>query len=424
MDITVAIVGNGGAAAEAVLALRASGFRESIHLFSDNAHPPYNPMLGPHVVSGKLPFACAFPFGDLKNFYDNNAVVAHLGEEVVCVDAEARTITTAAGSTCKYEKCLIATGAQCIVPPIGGLAELLDGQPQLAFLLRTPDDALSLKHAVDGLRKSMSEDRSGGDPPRVIVLGASLAGIKTAATLHDLGFDVCLIEQQPHILPFTAHPECAKVLEDHMTDEGYVLRLAATLAAVRRVSPRRLEIELGLPHATREQADLLVLCTGTTPRLGFLVGDSVEIDRGILVDSYLRSSVPSLYAAGDVAQGKELISGRHEVIGLWISARRQGRAAGRNLAGVRYRHPGEVRHTITPVGRMFLASMGYMDDYDDIRVSRTGQRMELYLFRQGRLTGVNILDHASMAGPLRQAICKAALRALGETEVTWPTLTL
>ena len=79
---------------------------------------------------------------------------------------------------------------------------------------------------------------------------------------------------------------------------------------------------------------------------------------GILVDEQMRSSIPTLYAAGDVAQGKNLLSGRHEIIGLWSSARYQGRAAGRSMAGVGPGYRGSVPHNITHVGRMLFASVG------------------------------------------------------------------
>ena len=68
-SLPITIIGNGGAAAEAVLALRANGYRGEIHLFADNQHAPYNPMLGTYLVSGRLPLERAFPFGDATAFY-------------------------------------------------------------------------------------------------------------------------------------------------------------------------------------------------------------------------------------------------------------------------------------------------------------------------------------------------------------------
>ncbi len=119
------IIGNGAAAAEAVLAARASGYDGEIKLFADNRHAPYNPMLGTYLVAGKIPLERAFPFGDEAVFYGANRVTAHLGEPVTHLDAEARVLTTAAGETYEYDRCLVATGARPAVPPIPGLREAL-----------------------------------------------------------------------------------------------------------------------------------------------------------------------------------------------------------------------------------------------------------------------------------------------------------
>ena len=100
--------------------------------------------------------------------------------------------------------------------------------------------------------------------------------------------------------------------------------------------------------ATQDEVDLVVVCTGNRPALGFLTPGQVDIGRGILVDEQMRSSVPTLYAAGDVAQGKNVLSGRHEIIGLWSSARYQGRAAGRSLAGASDRVSGRACRTTSP----------------------------------------------------------------------------
>jgi NADPH-dependent 2,4-dienoyl-CoA reductase/sulfur reductase-like enzyme len=139
---------------------------------------------------------------------------------------------------------------------------------------------------------------------------------------------------------------------------------------------------------------------------------------GILVDDQIRSSIPTLYAAGDVAQGKNLLSGRHETIGLWSSARYQGRAAGRSMCGVPTGYPGGIPHNITHVGRLLFASMGCVDDYEEVTVARNGDSWRLELRREGRLVGLNLLDDCLAAGVMKQAFAKAVMGEV-ETEATW-----
>jgi NADPH-dependent 2,4-dienoyl-CoA reductase/sulfur reductase-like enzyme len=467
MRISIAIVGNGGAAAETVRALRANGYDGQIHLFADNEHAPYNPMLGPYLVAGRIPLERAFPFGDQTTFYDDNRVTAHLGHRIVHLDAEARTLTTASGETYEYERCVVATGARPSVPPVPGLREALaaDGAAgalsRRVFTIQTLDDALTLKRAVDELRPDSAPERfpggdsaagaappqgaaagdsaagvaqAAGDRPRAAVVGASFAGIKIAAVLHEMGFRVTLIEREPSILPLSAHPECARIMEVRLLEEGYRLRLGAALTRV-EAAPDGVRLEFGaLPGAadpggaggtacdespTHEVTDLVVVCTGNRPSLSFLAPGQIDTGVGILVDEQMRSNIPTLYAAGDVAQGKNPLSGRHEIIGLWASARYQGRSAGRSLAGAPVDYRGSVPHNITHVGSMLFASVGCMNDYDQMVVCREGDTYQVRVWQDGRLAGVNLLDCCLTAGVTKQAILKAATGVTSEMEATW-----
>jgi NADPH-dependent 2,4-dienoyl-CoA reductase/sulfur reductase-like enzyme len=433
LRVPIAIVGNGGAAAEAVLALRESGYGGDIHLFADNGHGPYNPMLGPYLVAGKISVEQAFPFGNGAGFYGAHGVTAHLGEPVSRLDCETCELTTAADNGYEYERCLVATGARPAVPPVAGLREALapgtdDGAGRRVFTMQTLDDALALKAAVDRLRGRP-------EPARAAVVGASFAGVKIAAVLHDLGMRVSLIEREASILPLAAHPEAARVMEAHLLVEGYELRLGAALAGVEMQADGKVRLNFGaLPgaadpggaggtaceeSAAQKDVDLVVVCTGNRPALSFLVPGQVDIERGILVDEHLRSNVPTLFAAGDVAQGKNLLSGRHEIIGLWSSARYQGRAAGRSLAGAASGYRGGVPHNITHVGRMLFSSVGCVDEYDRVTTSIDGDSWQVRLWQEGRLVGVNLLNCCLSAGAVKQALTRAATGAMSETEATW-----
>jgi NADPH-dependent 2,4-dienoyl-CoA reductase/sulfur reductase-like enzyme len=459
MRAPLVIIGNGGAAAEAVLALRANGYRGEIHLFADNRNAPYNPMLGPYLVAGKIPLEQVFPFGDGLTFYADNGVTAHLGEPVVQFDAEERELATAAGASYRYERCLIATGARPAPPPITGLREALapsEGPPwteRRVFTLQTLDDAMALQRAV-------ADMRARGEPLRAAVLGASFAGVKIAAVLHDLGFNVTLVERETYILPLAAHPEAARIMESHLLEQGYELRLGAALAGVRTaagagvagagatgaaraagagappaIAGDKIRLDFGaLPgaadpggaggtaceeSAAQVDVDLLVVCTGNRPALGFLTPGQVAMGSGILVDEQMCSNIPTLFAAGDVAQGKNLLSGRREIIGLWSSARYQGRAAGRSLSGVPSGYGGGVPHNITHVGGMLFASVGCVDEYDKVAISHKDDSWQVRLWQDGRLVGVNLLNCCLSAGVTRQTLLRAATGATGDTEATW-----
>jgi len=438
VSIPLAIVGNGGAAAEAVLALRANGYAGEIHLFADNDEAPYNPMLGPYLISGAIPPERALPFGDKETFYGGNRVTAHLGSVVASLDAEEQTLVTAGGVSYRYDRCLVATGARPSLPSVPGLREALKGEPdsRRVFTLRSLEDALRLKDALSRLTMGPAAGL------RAAVIGASLVGVKIAALFRELGLRVCLIEREPHLLPLAAHPDCARMMEASLLEDGYDLRLGASLCSVDAAGeqirltfgPRRGAVAAGgaeggrvapedeavdTTRANSEDFDLVVVCTGIRPSLDFLVKGQVEIDAGILVDEQMRSSIPTLYAAGDVAQGMNLMSGRHETIALWASARYQGRAAGRSLAGARGGYRGSIPSSISHVGCMLFASVGRLSDYDCLTTSRDGNSLDLRVWRDGRLVGVNLLNCCLSAGAMKQALQKAASGATIGTEASW-----
>ena len=444
--LPIVVIGNGGAAAEAVTALRASGYAGEIHLFADNDHAPYNPMLGTYLVGGRLPLERAFPFGDRATFYDAHSVTAHLGDAVAHLDADTRELATASGETFRYERCLVATGARPSVPPVAGLREMLaagGAGPRRVFTLQTLDDALALKAAVGALlargdvgHGDTDKQGAAAQPPRAAVVGASFAGVKIAEVLHGLGFAVVLIEREASILPLAAHPEAAHVMEAHLLHEGYELRLGAALAGVSdSAGGDRLRLDFGaLPgaadpggaggtacedSAAQDEADLLVVCTGNRPALGFLAPGHVNMGAGILVDEQMRSSAPGLWAAGDVAQGKNILSGRYEVIGLWSSARYQGRAAGRAMCGAASGYAGGLPHNITHVGHMLFASVGCVNDYDEVEVTRPDAAWQIRLWQEGRLVGMNLVDCCSSAGVVKQAFARAATGETTALETTW-----
>ncbi len=447
MRIPLAVVGNGAAAAEAVSALRANGYKEGIHLFADNDHAPYNPMLGTYLVSGVIPVERVFPFGDERGFYDANRVDAHLGHTVVRLDAADQLLTTKDGSQYEYDRCLVASGARPSVPPIPGLREALaETVGRRVFTIQSLEDTLALKETVERLLAGGRRSAKGRPPegeigapdgeeaPRAAVIGASFAGVKIAAALHDMGLRVCLVEREPHILPLSAHPDCAHLMETHLLESGYELRLGAALAGV-ETTDNAVRLDFGaLPGAadpggaggtaceespTQKDVDLVVVCTGSRPALSFLTPGQVDVGDGILVDEQMRSNIDTLYAAGDVAQGKNLLSGRHEIIGLWSSARYQGRAAGRSLAGAPSDYRGSVPHNITHVGKMLFASVGCLKDYDRMATCAEGDVFQVRVWQDERLAGVNLLNCCLSAGAMKQALLRTATGAVSETEATW-----
>ncbi len=405
--LDLVIIGNGAAGAEAVLAMRAAGYRGELDLFADNPYPPYNPMLGPYYISGAISQRCCFPFGGAE-FYDRNRVRAHLCERVVGLAPWQKRLITAEGREYAYGDCLVASGAQTAFPPIPGL------DSAGVFGLRSFDDAVRLKEAAALAAVRAAEE---GQRPRALVLGASFAGLKVADALHEAGMDVCIVEQEPVVLPLAILPDCGTLIEQHLRDQGHKLLLGVTLDSVEvadgRLVARLRDLRVGPDGAASgrrsplvERADLVVVCTGSRPNLALLVDGEVETEAGILVDEHMRTSVPGLFAAGDVAQAIDPLSGRHRVVALWANARRQGRTAGRNMAGLHAEDAGCVSCNIQKVGDLLFASAGSLREYDRLDVRPESGGLATLAYRDGRLAGFNLVGGAAPAGPLACALAR------------------
>ena len=380
------IVGNGCAGGECIKALRESGYRGEIRLLTESRYPVSNPMLTTYYVSGKIGFDALFPYGRGQEFYLKYGVEAYAESPVSALDAEQKVVYARSGQEFKYDQCLIATGATPILPPVEG------ADSDRVYTLRTVEDAIHLKEAM------------AKKPKKAVVVGASMVGIKLMELFYDSGVEVCLADLAHHIFPLAAHPECARVIEERLKQKGIKLRFGA---GIERIEEKTGGVRAYFKDSAEgEEADLLVMCIGVKANTGFIDPKQVAVDRGILVDGHMRTSAPGLYAAGDVAQGENVLSGESQMIGLWINARYQGRTAGRNMAGKNEFFPGNIPHNITHFMGMDFVSIGDVNSYDRMEKKQDGKRYVQLFWKDGLLTGANLLDSITESGAMKSALMK------------------
>jgi NADPH-dependent 2,4-dienoyl-CoA reductase/sulfur reductase-like enzyme len=380
------ILGNGGAAVECIRALRECGYNDDIDILSDNGVAPYNPMLTTYYVAGKISYDQLFPFGPDNEFYQKYQVRTALDSPAVAVDTANRIVTNKAGSRFPYDKCLVATGASPIMPPIPGIGS------KRVHAMRTLQDALSLKKALASA------------PKLAVVVGASLIGIKLVELFANEGIEVCLADVAGHLFPLAAHPDCAQVLERQLRERKIRLRLGAAIDGIEENGPgiRAYFKDGGAP----EEADLLVMCIGVRPNTEFLDRAHVGINKGVLVDEHMKTNADGLYAAGDVAEGQNLQTGKHQLIGLWANARYQGRAAGRHMVNMPIPYPGSIPHNITHFMDMTFAAIGDVTGSDRETKFIDGDKYAQLFWKHGRLSGANLINCNSKSGTLKHMLIK------------------
>jgi assimilatory nitrate reductase electron transfer subunit/3-phenylpropionate/trans-cinnamate dioxygenase ferredoxin reductase subunit len=378
-------LGNGGAAAHAVMAARGAGYAGPIELVSDTVGAAFNPMLAPYYLKGLLTWEQCFPFG--TDFYRRYDVSCHFGWAVEWLDALNRTARLENGETIAYGRCLIATGARSVIPPVPGLQE----SPS-AFPLRTAASTLRIEKAMYTAK-------------RVVVLGASLVGVKVAEILRRKGAEVILLDVASQLLPRGAHPEAATKLQAYFERQGIEIRIGCSMEGMEQEAEG---VCCFFPDQVVEQADFVAVCTGIRSNIGFLEPGQVAVGHAVLVDERMRTNIENLYAAGDVSQGLNRQTGQQEWLGTWGNACYQGRTAGMNMAGRAASYPGLVPQHVSPFFDWTYAQIGDVGRAgDQVRVQHDdgpGDRYRLLVYDDDILVGANLINRMEDIGAIKRAI--------------------
>lgn len=383
----IVIIGNGCASAECVKSLRENGYKGKILLLSENHWPVFNPMLITYYLADKIFFDELFPYGRGNEFYKKYGVDVYFESPATDINPEDKVVYTSSGKELKYDRCLIATGARPIIPSIKGI------ESDRVFHVRTVEDTIRMKIFLKN------------NPQKALVVGASLIGIKIVEVLYQRGIEVYLLDVAKHIFPFNAHPECAQIIEERLKQRGIKLRFGNEIEMIK-------ETESGLRVYLKDKSviemDMVVICIGVKPNTEFVKG-KVAIDRGILIDEYTRTYTKDIYAAGDVAQGKTILSGKSQVIGLLSNARYQGRTAGKNMVGKIEYLPEVLPHNIAHFLGMDFISIGDIVCYDKEEIISKGEKFIQFFWKDKFLTGVNVLDSYQDSGILKSIIIKSLI---------------
>lgn len=301
------IVGSSHAALEAATAIRFQDLEGTLTLLTQDTRLPYSPTILPYVVSGRSRPENVTLRGEA--FFSDNAITLVRGATVCSVEPAASTVRLASGEAWRYDRLLIATGATPALPPVAGLNEV-------PFrVLRSMDDAL-------GLREAVGRAKSG------IVLGAGLIGMHAAENMAKAGIAVTVIELKSRVLSDYFAARAGAIIQGVFGAKGVRVETGQTVTAAERQGGGCV---VTTASGEKIAANLLLVCTGVKPNVRFLGGSGVQTDIGILVDDRMRTNVPNVWAAGDVAQARGFWGGT-VVNGILPNAVEQGRIAGLDMA--------------------------------------------------------------------------------------------
>jgi len=355
------IVGAGPAGLAALETLRALDGDAQLTLVCDE--PAYARMVLPYYVQGSIDER-AVATGD-PGWFEELGVETRFGARVARVEPGAHRLVLDDGATLEYDRLLVATGSRVRVPPIEG-ADAAGVIPMW-----------TLDHANGYLAAPHGE---------TVIVGAGFIAFTVLDAIAKRAERVRFVELEPQILPRMLDAASAAVMEGRLAERGIDVHTGARLERIESAGGRR---RLQLADGDVVECDAVILATGVQPNVECLEGTGVDVDQGIVVDERMRTSAPDVYAAGDVAQGLDLLGGEREVRAIQPVAVDHGRVAAANMAGADVRYEGALSMNVLAAQGLEACSFGrWSEDGDVTRVENPASRvMRKYVWEGDRLVG-------------------------------------
>jgi NADPH-dependent 2,4-dienoyl-CoA reductase/sulfur reductase-like enzyme len=362
-DFELVIVGGGLASARAIKSYREEGGEGRILLVSKDSVLPYHrPPLSKSYLRGETDGLDALV--ESANFYVDNDVEVLLETAVARVDSRERAVEIEDGLRHRYHKLLIASGARARRPDSPGAN--LPG----VFSLRSLADSTVIREAAGHAREAL-------------VVGGGFIGMEVAASLRHIGVEVTLINRVSGLFQALEAPELEREVALFFADHDVNLLLPDEVAAFCGSSHvDSVETKIGKTLV----ADFVVAGIGAEPVVDFLAGSGVELDNGVVVSERFETSVPGIYAAGDVANFYDPLYDRRRRIEHWSNAGYQGDQVGRILAGANAGYD-KVSTFFSEIFGLTLKVFGDLSGHSEIvvRGSLPGRNLLGFYLHQGRL---------------------------------------
>jgi NAD(P)H-nitrite reductase large subunit len=374
-----AIVGGGTAGINAIRTIREEeSERSEITLVA--AERPYSRMVLPYYLDRSI--AESHVYTATAKVLADWGVKTFVGRRATSLDTRASALTLDDGTRVEYDDCLIATGSSPVRAPVAGA----DGAHVHSFW--TLDEA-----------KAVIADVQAGT--HVVMVGAGFISFTILNSILRLGAKLTIIEIAPQILPRMVDATAAGLVQSWLERHGVTIQTNTTVTAIEDVPGRagkparkRVRLQKGADIV----GDVVVMATGIRTNLDWLKDAGLQINRGVVVDDHLRSNVENVYAAGDVAEGRDCVTGTAAVHAIEPTAQEHGRVVGANMAGKDVAYRGSLLANIVEVCHLDVASFGAWDDASAESVTGLRADRSLYrklLFRGDRLTGAIILGPSS-----------------------------
>lgn len=350
------IVGNSAGGIGAAEAIREVDRQGQVTIISDEPYATYSrPLISEYLAGEKsLP---EMLYRD-ERFYQRRGLEARLGQRVRSVDPGG-WVELDDGQRLEWDRLILATGGQPIVPPMAG-REL-----QGVYTFTTLGDARAIAEGLAGAKTA-------------VVIGGGLIGLSVTEALVKRGLRVHLVELKERVLSLVLDEPASRLVEERLRQAGVDV---LTGLSVRAVLPRAGDAQRAggvvLSDGRELACDLAVVAVGVAPRVELAREAGLAVNRGIVVDRQMATSVPGIYACGDAAEAYDFMLGANRVVPIWPNAYLGGRIAGLNAAGGSREYAGGTSMNSLNYFGLCVASAGELgtNGHSDLEtVSREAER--------------------------------------------------
>ena len=300
------VIGNGVAAVGCIEGIRSVDKDSKITVVSEENYPIYcRPLISYYLENKTDPERMNYRGAD---FHEKMGCDVFYGKKVIQINTDSKNVVLDDGAKLPYTEVCVATGSAPFVPPFEGLDTV-----EKKFGFMTLDDTFALEKAID-------------KDSNVLIVGAGLIGLKCAEGLHGRVASITVCDLADRVLSSILDTDCAAIVQKHLEVNGIQFMLGDTAV----------QFENNLAHMKSGKTvkfDTLVLAVGVRANTALLKEIGGNVNRGILINDRMESSIANIYAAGDCTEGNDISSGQKRVLALLPNAYMQGHTAGVNMAG-------------------------------------------------------------------------------------------
>jgi len=380
------VIGSGPAGVTAVEQLRKLDPLANITLIGAEPEPPYSRMAIPYYLTDRIQENGTYLRKDAEHF--NNLNIEVLQQKVISIDTDLHQIHTDNDKVRWYDKLLLATGASPVVPPVPGI-----DSPGVHNCW-TLEDA---REIVKLAQPSAS----------VVLMGAGFIGCIILESLALRDVNLTVVEMENRMVPRMMNDISGNMIKSWCEKKGVAVHTSTRAESIEQVGAGTLRVHLSTGQSV--DADLVISATGVASNMGFIADSGIRTDQGVVVDDYLQTSAPDVYAAGDVCQGKDLNTGKYSVQAIQPTAVEHAKVAATNMVrGHRTEHVGNLNMNVLDTIGLVSASFGmWMGVPGGESAELVNERDHKYInlqFQDDVLVGASSLGLTQHVGVLRGLI--------------------